>query len=96
MNSRWKTLLGIVLAASLAPLGCDDDDRDDDDDDGNRCDDAVAYLDSCGVDVSGVTTSDCDAQAVCASDCIIEAPCDAFDGTNVDAAQAYASCVTNC
>ena len=63
----------------------------------------VAYED-CGFDVTSEEEEEAEAEctdkdgelALCTADCVEEADCSALDGSDTDAALAYADCVLGC
>ncbi len=89
-----RTLLLTAIAA-LSAAGCS-----------TRCD-TTAFVDKltqCGIEVpdgateqaTGACTEERQALIACEDDCTTSAACDAFDGTNLEAAYAWASCMTAC
>jgi len=97
MELRKVVVLSLGLGLAAFAQGC-----------GNDCDAAAdeitAKFEECGITVSGgdgdgsggECTEEAAAAATCLADCVTAAPCEALDGTDVDAALDYGTCVLDC
>ncbi len=98
MNFKTAFIALSVSALSVAGLiGC-----------GNDCDDAAdriaAKAEECKIEGSTATeggegaecTEEQGTQAQCSADCFEAAPCGAFDGSDLDALQAFSDCSAKC
>ena len=92
---RTRLLLA-TLAAALIP-GCSDPCQE-------ASDRITAAYEACGITVSEeeeeAAAEECTEakgeQSQCTADCVEDADCAAFDGSDLDASQAYSNCVLGC
>jgi hypothetical protein len=96
MNLRITAVASAAFAiAAATTVGCGDDS--DSDPPPDACERAVDHISDCGIElVPGAINDDCDARDECVADCITDASCETLTGEDVQGAQDYAACATDC